>query len=188
MDIRKELKIKVSCWKQDISKNSYQLIFALILLILAIFIVYVSGSYTSEIKGPHIADLILDHFGPINLGIVFVAGYISIIGIFFIYPVLFKTSKIHVAITMFSLLIFTRSIFICLTHLITPPTAIYASFPWIFKYLRFTNDLFFSGHVAIPFLGFLIYKNKIVKYFMLVASITMAITVLLMHQHIFSTF
>lgn len=183
MEIIKELRLKGCYWKKDLVKNRHKLIIAFILLIIASFLDYVSGSYTSDFKGPHVADVILDHVGPINLGFIFVWGYIMIIAVFFIYPILFKPNKIHLAVIMFSLLVFVRAIFVCLTHLTTPPTAVYTNFPWIFSYFRFQNDLFFSGHTSIPFLGFLIFKNKIIKYFMLVFSIVMAATVLLMHQH-----
>ncbi len=58
--------------------------------------------------------------------------------------------------------------------------------------MDFKNDLFFSGHTAVPFLGFLLFKNRKVKYTFLGASIIMAITVLLMHVHysidVFSAF
>ncbi|MBD3360385.1 hypothetical protein GF366_01130, partial [Candidatus Peregrinibacteria bacterium] len=50
--------------------------------------------------------------------------------------------------------------------------------------LFFENDLFFSGHTAVPFLAFLVFKeSKIFKWVMFAGSILMAITVLLMHVH-----
>jgi len=52
--------------------------------------------------------------------------------------------------------------------------------------------MFFSGHVAIKLLNYLLFYDKRVKYFFLISSITMAITVLLTHQHysidVFSAF
>jgi len=57
------------------------------------------------------------------------------------------------------------------------------SAPSFFYFLTYANDLFFSGHVGLPFLGFLIFKDKKIRYFMLSASIILAVTVLLMHVH-----
>jgi len=170
-------------WKKSFLRYKYEFIIGIGLLIITLLLDFVSGSYTTEIIGPHVADVILDHIGPIDLSFLFVWGYIAIIVVFFAYPAVFKPSKIHTALIMFSLLLSIRSLFIYLTHLVTPAAAIHAEFPEIFSLFRFKNDLFFSGHTAVPFLGFLIYKNKFVKYFMLVASLVMATTALLTHQH-----
>lgn len=53
--------------------------------------------------------------------------------------------------------------------------------------------MFFSGHTAIPFLGFLVfYEDKFMRYFCLAASVLMGATSLLTHQHysidVFSAF
>jgi hypothetical protein len=192
MKIKEAVKLERLYWKRDLAENKNKIIVAFILLIAAVYLDYLSGSYTSKIQGYHVQDIILDHFGPINLKPFFVWGYIIILSVFFFYPVLFKPKKMHRAIVMFSLLIFIRSLFVCLTHLVTPPDAITADFPWILSNLRFKNDLFFSAHTSVPFLGFLIFKNKALKYFMLISSFIMAATVLLMHQHysidVFSAF
>ena len=172
-----------SSWKKDLKSNKNKIYFALFLLIIATLISSLAGNYTSEIQGQYSADLILDHIHPVNLSFLFVWVYIAINVVFFAYPLFFRPQKLHVAIIMFGLLIFVRSISICLTHLVTPVTAIHVDFPWLFGNLRFQNDLFFSGHTSIPFLGFLTFKNKKMKSFMLIATITMAATVLLMHQH-----
>ena len=55
--------------------------------------------------------------------------------------------------------------------------------PKAYDFLIFNNDLFFSGHVAIAFLGFLLFQEKKLKIFFLIATIVMALTVLFMHVH-----
>ncbi len=84
---------------------------------------------------------------------------------------------------MLSLFIFTRSIFIVLTHIKAPVGAILFSSENFIDFIVFSNDLFFSGHAGLPFLGYLIFKNKKIKYIMLTLSIILAITVLFMHVH-----
>jgi membrane-associated phospholipid phosphatase len=78
------------------------------------------------------------------------------------------------------------------THLQTPSDAITADFPWIFQNLNFQNDLFFSGHTAIPFLGFFLFRRSPLRYVFLVGSLVMAFVVLAMHLHysidVFSAF
>ena len=71
------------------------------------------------------------------------------------------------------------------THLGVPADAIKVSAPSFLGMFTFTNDLFFSGHTGLPFLGFLIFRkySKSVGYFMLASSIILAATVLLMHIH-----
>ena len=48
--------------------------------------------------------------------------------------------------------------------------------------LSLQNDMFFSGHTAIPFLGLLLFKRP-VRYFFLCGSIRMGVVVLLIHVH-----
>jgi hypothetical protein len=88
-------------------------------------------------------------------------------------------------------MVMIRSIFLCFTHLKAPSTAIAINFAWPFSIISFQNDLFFSGHVAIMFLGFLMFEGKI-KYLFLALSIIMAFVVLTMHIHysidVFSAF
>ena len=76
-----------------------------------------------------------------------------------------------------------RSFFLILTHLQTPPDAIILTFPNILSNLFFYNDMFFSGHTAMIFLGFFLSDNKKIKYVFLFGSIIMGITSLLVHHH-----
>jgi hypothetical protein len=94
---------------------------------------------------------------------------------------------------MLSLFIIVRSGFMLFTHLGVPYDAVKFTSPGILQLFDFTNDLFFSGHTGLPFLGFLIFKqHKRIRYFMLISSIILGITVLLMHIHysidVFSAF
>lgn len=175
--------VKLQEWKQEL-KNHKRLIFtSLVFLIVAIAINFISGDYVSEVKGAEVPDLILDHTPSINLNIIFVYGNVLVIAALFIYPLLFRVKELHNVISQFSLLVLVRALFISFTHLSTPTVAILPHYPWPLSLMDFKNDLFFSGHTAGPFLGFLLFKNSKVGYFFLAASIVMAVTVLLMHIH-----
>ena len=56
-------------------------------------------------------------------------------------------------------------------------------FPWFFENLYFENDMFFSGHTAMPFLGFYLFRHSPLRYVFLVGAIVMGIVVLAMHLH-----
>jgi len=96
----------------------------------------------------------------------------------------YKVHELHIAISQFSLLVMIRSFFVSLTHLKAPVGAIIATeAPRLYALLDFQNALFFSGHTAIPFLGFLLFKKEKIGKFFLIATIVMALVVLFMHVH-----
>jgi hypothetical protein len=176
---------KFSEWRQEIKRHWFLIFLSLVLMIIAMVLNYVSGFYvTYRAEVVNVQDLILDHITPINLNFIFVYLYLLAIFVLVLYPLLYNVKKFHAAIAQFSFLSIVRSFFIILTHLQTPSDAVGGKFPGALNLLKFSNDQFFSGHVALPFLGFLLfYENKKLRYFFLITSIVMAITVLAMHQH-----
>ena len=70
-----------------------------------------------------------------------------------------------------------------MTHLAAPAGALQFHTPKILYFLNLGKDLFFSGHTAIPFLGFLLFKGEKIRYVFLAMSIIMGAAVLLMHVH-----
>ena len=169
-------------WRKELSEYRYLILLSLLIFIIATFIDYFSGVYVTSTKSVHVPDMILDHIGPYNMKFLFIWGYIAFFLMLFLYPILFHIRTLHIVICQFSLLVMLRAVFVTLTHLQTPPDAIQASFPWIFQKLNFQNDMFFSGHTAIPFLGFLMFKKQI-RYFFLFGSFMMGTVVLLAHMH-----
>ena len=99
-----------------------------------------------------------------------------------LYPFIYDIKKFHELIIMLSFLIMVRALFTTFTHLSNPADALNFPVPKFLFFLDFKNDLFFSGHTAVPFLGFLLFKDKI-KYFFLASSFIMAFAVLSMHIH-----
>ena len=169
-------------WRKEFSEFKYLIFLSLIIFGIAAFIDYLSGTYVSSAETVDVPDLILDHIGPFNIGFLLTWGYVTFFLALFLYPILFHITILHIAICQFSLLIMLRAVFVVFTHMQTPPDAIPTNFPWIFQKLDFHNDMFFSGHTAIPFLGFLMFKEKI-RYFFLFGSILMGTSVLLAHMH-----
>jgi hypothetical protein len=181
-----------SDWRREFIEYRYLILLSLLIVAAATFLDYYSGVYVStKTKVVPVPDLILDHVGPVDISPVYVYGYLTLCFTLFLYPFVLHIRTLHVVVSQFSLLVMLRAIFVMLTHLQTPLDGIKADFPLIFKEISFQNDMFFSGHTAIPFLGFLLFKGPI-RYFFLCGSIFMGTTVLLMHLHysidVFSAF
>lgn len=182
-------------WLDEIRKHKRRIVISLFFLAIALALYGLSGDYVTDHNGPVISpDLILDHFGPYDLTIIYVWLFIVVMILFFLYPLIFKPNELSYVIAMFSLFVVVRSGFIIFTHLRVPNDAISVIFPGFLQLFNFSNDLFFSGHTGFPFLGFLIFKehHKVLSYFMLMSSVILGITVLLMHVHysidVFSAF
>jgi hypothetical protein len=170
-------------WRHELVEYRYLILLSLLIVAAATFLDYYSGVYVStKTKVAYVPDLILDHIGPIDIGFFYVYGYLTLCFTLFLYPFVLHIRTLHVVVSQFSFLVMLRAVFVLLTHLQTPPDGILVDFPWIFKGISFQNDMFFSGHTAIPFLGFLLFEGKI-RYFFLCGSIFMGITVLVMHLH-----
>ena len=179
-------------WAKEFWSHKWLIFISLIFLAISISLDYASSLYLKKISTVVVPDLILDHIPTIDLSFIFIYGAILVTSVFFLYPLFFKVKELHKAIAQFSLLIMVRSIFTTLTHLQEPILSITYHAPKFLFFFNVQNDLFFSGHTAIPFLGFLLFKDSEIKYFFLAMSVIMAITVLFMHAHysidVFSAF
>ncbi len=170
-------------WVREFFEYRYLIGLSMVLVVVAAFLDYYSGVYVTAKGGTEVPDLILDHIEPIDLSPFFVYGYLALVGAMFAYPLFFHIRMFHAVLSQFSLLVVLRSIFMIFTHLETPRDAIPVHFPWIFGGLSFQNDMFFSGHTAIPFLGFFLFGDSPFRYVFLVGSIVMGVVVLVMHRH-----
>jgi hypothetical protein len=170
-------------WKSEIKEHKRLILLAILFLAIASILNYLAGTYVDKKIPVAVSDIILDHIPSIDLGFIFVWGYILIIVVEFLYPLFFKVNKLHIVLSQFSLLVLIRSFFISLTHLGLPADAIIYETPKFFAFLDFKNALFFSGHTAIPFLGFLMFRKEKIGIFFLIATLIMMTTVLFMHVH-----
>ncbi len=175
---------KLSWWARELWSTRKKLLVALIIFFAVNQAVVYAGFYVDRVPDATASsDLILDRYGPYDWGFVFVWGMIIVVYVYFLYPLIFRPKDFYFYVNIVSLLTLTRAFFTVLTHLKGAPDLIHVTYPAFVTNLSFTNDLFFSGHTAFPFLGFLLFKNPIIKYFMLVASLVLGSVALLTHQH-----
>ena len=170
-------------WNKEIFEHRWLIFFSLILLVIAVILDYVAGTYVSKIQGVAVPDILLDNIPTVDLNYIYLYGAVFMVILLFLYPLIFEVKKFHIVISQFSLLVMVRGFFISLTHLAIPTGALQFHVPKALFFLNFSNDLFFSGHTAIPFLGFLLFKEDKIRYLFLALSIIMGTVVLLMHVH-----
>jgi hypothetical protein len=183
---------KINEWKKEILNHKILIIISILFLIIAIMLDYIAGMYVAKISGVAAPDLILNNIPTVDLDFIYLYGGVLIIALLFLYPLFFRVKKLHIVISQFSLLVIVRGIFTCFTHLAIPTEALQFTVPKALFLLNFSNDLFFSGHTAFPFLGFLLFKGDKIRYVFLALSIIMGTVVLFMHVHysidVFSAF
>ena len=180
-------------WKSELSKYKLLILISIILLILANVFNVITSTYVDSINTIVVHDIILDHLPSLNLEFIFVYGLLAVFFVIALYIIIFRVKLFHIAVFDFSLLIFARSCFMVLTHLGQPANAVVMdNVPAIFNFLTVRNDLFFSGHTAVPFMAFLLFRKEKIGLFFLAMTIILAATVLIMHVHysidVFSAF
>lgn len=175
---------KFILWKEEIYEHRKLILLSLIFLLVAVGINILCGRYTDKVGSAAVSDLILDHLPPMDfISPIFTYGYVVFIFVLFLYPLFFKVKELHMVISQFSLLFLIRSLFIILTHLKAPAGMVITGWNLSSNPLVFTNDLFFSGHAAMPFLGYLIFRKEKIGIFFLIATIILSFTALAMHMH-----
>jgi membrane-associated phospholipid phosphatase len=170
-------------WWQEIKRHKNLIFISILFLIIAVTINQFAGNYVEKKQTVAVPDIILDNLPTIDLDLIFVYGFILIGAILLFYPLFFDVKKLHIALSQFSLLVLIRSFFISLTHLSMPLNALSYKAPEFFIFFGAKNALFFSGHTAVPFLGYLIFRKQKIGIFFLISTVIMAATVLLMHVH-----
>ena len=180
---REEVSLGARTWPWELLERRYLMVLSSVLLALALYADYRCGSYVTFRPAVKVPDLILDRIPPIDLSLLFTYGYMALIVGMFVYPLFRRPGMLYIVAIQFSLLLILRSVFMIFTHVGTPAGAVDAHFPGLFSKLYFENDMFFSGHTAMPFLGFYLFRQSRLRYVYLVGSIVMGIVVLAMHVH-----
>ena len=169
-----------------IRKYRNLLFLSTIFLIISLFLMSVTGKYADSVAGESLNDIILDYLPIINLSFMYVYVYLFVLVLIIAYPLLFAPEKLPFTVFAVALIATIRAIFNIMTHL-GPPVEdielILTGLPDILKGMYFKADLFFSGHVAIPTLGFFIFKERKIKWLWFSLIIVEILVNLFMHTH-----
>jgi len=177
-------------WKVLFRTDDYRssLFEGIIVLGLAIFITIITAVFNDKVQYVSVGDLILDKLPTYNLSLLFDFGIYWLPILVFVYAVLAEPEVLPFALKTYGLLYLVRVCFMVLTH-VGPPIGFFYQDLLVsgadpIKTLTFRNDLFFSGHTAVPFLGYFLFrKYNLVRLIMLVTALLMGLTVLMMHVH-----
>ncbi|MBI4669166.1 MAG: hypothetical protein HY747_08270 [Elusimicrobia bacterium] len=114
-------------------------------------------------------------------------GFIGFVAVLVIGGILYEPKeRVPYYLWAFALLIIMRSIFTLLTPLGLPKEAVsFKDYPiqFLAKYVDFRHTLFFSGHTAFPFMGFLLARRTWVKLACLGFTFLLAASVLMGRLH-----
>ncbi|MBT4917065.1 hypothetical protein HN709_02470 [Candidatus Peregrinibacteria bacterium] len=174
-------------WKVLLGDKAYSvsLLVGILVFLSSIFVTDIVGTFKDSFDLPAVGDSLLNLLPVLNLDFLFIWGFYLVIFLIVLYPLFISPEKAPFVLKTFGILMLVRACFNLLTD-IGPPDGFHFEHIVLnnpLKDLAFRNDLFFSGHTAVPFLAFLIFKNTVFRWFMLVASVILGSTVLLMHVH-----
>ncbi len=144
---------------------------------------FYAGTYATREASSSVTDIILSNTRVYDVDGLFVYGALFLI--LFIGGLCFARPR-RFPFVLFSLtvFIFTRSIFISLTHIGPFPGSVALDLGTVTSKFIFGGDLFFSGHTGIPFLmGLIFWREPIISYIFFAWSIFFGIVVLLGHLH-----
>jgi len=177
------LDVGVRTWMQELLQCRRLLALAVAFLAVALWADYQCGVYVTLRPAVKVPDLILDHLPTLDMSFLFTYGYMALIVGMFLYPLWRRPRMLHVVAIQFSLLLILRSLSMIFMHVSTPADSVAVHFPGFFSRFYFENDMFFSGHTAMSFLGFYLFRPHRLRYVYLAGSIVMGIVALLMHVH-----
>ena len=177
----------IAAWSDFYRNKKLFFSFILSILLFIIGLVFYSNFliYNESRSGAILQDPVLVFFSPVNLTwLIFIILYTSIIA-----SLVYLSGKpISLTITLFAyfILILFRVAAMYLVPLDPPPAMLALKDPVVESLgtgQMLTKDLFFSGHTSLLFLLFLVVKNKLLRYYLLVGSVVVGCSVLLQHIH-----
>ncbi len=161
----------------------------LLLLLASQVAVFYSDNYASLSASNSVTDIILSNTRVYEVSGVFVYGGVLLVTCLTLL-IIMRPRYLPFTIKAIAFLYFVRSITVSLTHIGAYPyratldaSSYFITSP-LFRMYFTGDDLFFSGHVAFPFLMSLIFWDTVVlRIVFLTASIIFAVAVLLGHFH-----
>jgi hypothetical protein len=153
------------------------------LLVLSCIINFYAGTYATREASSSVTDIILSNTRVYDVDIFFIYG--AFLLILFIAGLCFaRPRRFPFVLFSLSVFIFTRSIFISLTHIGPFPGHVALDLGTITSKFMFGGDLFFSGHTGIPFLmALLFWRERALSTIFFLWSLFFGTIVLLGHLH-----
>ncbi|MEO6536305.1 MAG: phosphatase PAP2-related protein [Candidatus Paceibacterota bacterium] len=168
-------------WKQCDFQRRFLL--GLVLLFLSCIVNFYAGTYATREASGSVTDIVLSNTRVYDVDVLFVYGAFFLI--IFIGALCFaRPRRFPFILLSLSVFVFTRSIFISLTHIGPFPEHVALDLGTVTSKFIFGGDLFFSGHTGIPFLmGLLFWRERVLSYIFFSWSIFFGVIVLLGHLH-----
>jgi len=167
----------------------WNVVVSVLLFAISTIATYLAYDYTRATGGTVVQDIILDHLPVYDVAPLFFGGMLLLIMI----PLgigLWDPRRIPFGLEVTAAFFVVRSLFMIMTHLSPPNIAYYNVIERehhvanVLFSLSSGTDMFFSGHTGYPFLmALLMWDIKVWRYFFLIFSVVMAITVLVGHLH-----
>lgn len=144
---------------------------------------YFAGLYATRLASNAVTDIFLDILPVFDINGFFIYGAMALLaGILIL--VARRPEYFPFAVKAVALFVLTRALFMAVTHLGIIPEGIPLPPDNPIRWITFGGDLFFSGHVGMPFLFALIFwRDKIIRYIFIAVSIIFGVVVLLGHFH-----
>ena len=170
--------------KLNYLKFTSSVFLSFLFLLLSLVTTFFAITYATNNSSYPVTDVILDNIPVFDVDAIFLYGPTIFWIIISLYFILHEPEKIPFALKSIALFFLIRSFFISLTHIGPFPTHISIISTGTLGIFSTGNDLFFSGHTGMPFLAaLLLWDNKVMRYFSIIASLFFGAVVLMGHLH-----
>lgn len=160
------------------------LLLAGVLLGVALVVVKSVGAHVEGITAPPLPDLLHELLPVLNVGFVATGGFLALIAAIAWYAFIARPEEAAYVLASVATLIFVRAAFVGMTHLGAPiPRADDLALFGVMPSLYFTQDLFPSGHTAIPVLMAFLSTSTFARRIFVGLTVVLGSSVLLMHVH-----
>ena len=161
----------------------------LLALFLGSYLFYMNlGWYADQRVLPRSSDWLLDQLPQWNWVPLLTWGWLALHAYAVGTALLYLPRRIPFLIWLMAVYLCVRTLFVFLSPIGAPERIVdMREFDTLFAMVAgeytFQNEFIFSGHTAVPFLFFLFFEARLHKTVMLVGSLTMALAVLVTHNH-----
>lgn len=188
-ELRSEIEEIRDGWEDVDHKWWIGVVAGLVLFVLASYAFYANlGWYADQRALPVSSDWLLDRLPQVNLVPLLSWGWLILHAWAAGVALLYYPRKLPFLLFLLGLYLCVRTLFVFLSPIGAPERILDmrdldALFAQVAGTYTFQNEFVFSGHTAIPFLFFLFFETRVQKGVMLVGALTMAVSVLLTHNH-----